>query len=243
MSVAHAILLNPGQEKVETSGQIHPLGTLAMLPAGELFRYCFSNGAVTAGKLLQTAVPVAADDMDVAIASAAAINDRTISITTSGAIAEDLYKDGILYVNDGVGQGQKFRLGAHPQADSAATLVLNLATDERVRTALDTSSEVGLKINRYKDVIVFPTTATGLPVGFTAFDVADNRYFWAQVRGDAAILFNSTLVLGKGCIPGGTTAGSVDTQVDAGGDDPVVAFVQNPLGATTDNGHVEIVIE
>lgn len=241
---AHAILLNYGAEKRETSNQRHPLGTLAVLPTGELFRYSFSDGAITAGKLLQTAVPTAADDMDVPVAVAAAINDRSISITAQGAIAADLYKDGTLYVNDGVGQGQKFRLGTHLAVDSAATGVMNLATDEQVRTALDTSSLVGLKVNRYKDVIVFPTTTTGLPVGFTPMDVADDRYFWAQTRGEASVWIEGTVVLGKGAIPSeGSNPGAVAPEVNAGGDDPVVGWVQNPRAVTDDYGHIFICIE
>lgn len=243
MSIAHAILLNYGKEKEETSNEIHKLGTLGISPGGEMFRYCFSNGAITAGNLLQTAVPVAADDMDVVVAAAAAIGVRAISITTAGAIVANLYNEGLAYVNFDPGQGQRFRLGEHLAADSAATLVLNLATDEQVRTALSTSSLVGLKVNRFKDVIIFPTTVTGFPVGFTTFDVADDRYFWAQTRGEASLEIQGTVVLGKQAIPSASTAGAIQPSVDAGGDDPVVAIIGNPIAVNTDCAHGYICIE
>ena len=236
--------LSYGMEKQATTTQRHPLGTLGETPDGRRFRYSFIDGAVTAGKLLQTKVPVADDDMDVVVAAAAAIGATSISVTTVTAILVDEYKDGFLYVNDGTGEGQAYRLGSHLAAGATATLVLNLAEDEKVITALDTSTSiVGLKWNRYKDVVVFPVTVTGTPVGVTAQDVADNTYFWAQVRGDADVLINGTVLLGKGVIPSDAIAGAVEAQVDTGGDDPVVAWVANPIAVDTDYGHVFLTIE
>ena len=242
MSRGIFVELGYGQEKVQGTVQHHPLDTPGLMPDGRLFRYCFSDGAVVAGHLLQTKVPVADDDMDVVVAAAAAIAAKSISITTVSAILVDEYKDGFLYVNDGPGEGQCFRLGSHLAAGAAATLVLNLATDEEVITALTTASLVGLKWNKAKDVIDFPTTPTGVPVGVTPMDVSDNRYFWAQVQGDAAVLIEDTVVLGKGVIPGTTTAGSVKAQVDAGGDDPVIGWVNSPIAVTTDYGHITLCI-
>lgn len=235
-----AVELSYGQEKAQGTVRNHPLNTIGVMPDGRRFRYCFSDGAVTAGKLLQTKAPVADDDMDVVVAAAAAIGAKSISVTTVSAILADEYKDGFLYVNDGAGEGQSFRLGSHLAAGAAATLVLNLAEDEEVKTALTTASLVGLKWNKAKDVIVFPASVTGVPVGFTPVDVSDNRYFWAQIEGDIAALIDGTVVLGKGVIPSAAVAGAVITQVDAGGDDPVVGWVNNPIAVDTDYGHITV---
>ena len=236
--------LSYGMEKKQTTTQRHPLGTLGELPDGRKFRYSFLDTAVTAGKLLATKAPVADDDMDVVVAAAAAIAAKSISVTTVSAIAADEYKDGFLYVNDGAGEGQSFRLGSHLAAGATATLVLNLAEDEEVITALTTATSlVGLKWNRYKDVIVFPATVSGLPVGVTPCDIANDYYFWAQTSGDAAVLIDGTVILGKGVIPSDATAGAVEAQVDAGGDDPVIGWVANPVGVTTDYEHIFLTIE
>ena len=244
MSKGRIVDLSYGDEKKQTTTQRHPLGTKGELPDGRLFRYSFSDGAITAGLMLQTKVAIAEDDMDVVVAAAAAAKATSISITTVAAILADEYKDGFLYVNDGAGQGQAFRLGSHLAAGAAATLVLNLAEGEEVITALAAATSlVGLKWNRYKDVIVSPTTITGIPVGATPMDVADNRYFWAQVRGEAAILVAGTAVVSKAGIVPGNVAGGVAPQVDAGGDDPVVCWFAAPVGVDTDYAHVFLRVE
>ena len=234
----YTVNLSYGMEKKRTTTQRHPLGMRGVTPDGRVFRYSLIDGAVTAGKLLQTKVPVADDDMDIAVAAAAAIGAKSISITTVSAILVNEYKDGYLYVNDLAGEGQSFRLGAHLAAGASATLVLNLAEDEEVITALTTTSLVGLKWNHYKDVIVFPITVTGLPVGWTPCDIADNEYFWVQTWGDLAGLIDGTVVLGNTVIPDTTTAGAVKANPTAGGDEPVVAIVANPIAVTTDYGHL-----
>ena len=162
--------LNYGAEKRQGTTQEHELGDLGMARDGRLFRYVFMDGAVTAGKLLQTSANIAAHDMDL-VTAIAAIGATTITVTLGAtALALDAAKDGYLYVNDGVGEGQMFKIGPHAAVASSGSFVCPIRDEGGVRTALTAASECGIMYNPFKDVVVAPTTPTGDIVGVTVRD-------------------------------------------------------------------------
>lgn len=186
-----------GAEKRQTTAPEHNLGELGMTKDGRAYRYIFMNGAVTAGKLLQCSANVAAHDMDLVTAAAAA-GATSITVTLGAtALAADAAKDGYLYVNDGAGEGQLFKIGSHAAVASSGSFAVPLKDDESVITALDANSLCGIIYNPWKDVIVAPTTFTGHIVGATARDMSDDRYGWAQRTGIAALLAKGTIVVGQ----------------------------------------------
>lgn len=227
-----------GKEKVgTTTRREHPLGQLGLTPDGRLHRWCFSDGAIGAGALLAQKAPTAAHDMDLAIQAAAAVNDTSIAVTL-GATAATLnqYEDGIIYINDGAGEGHIYHIKSNPVAALSATLRVVLQDGDVVREALTTATSLaGLIENAYKDVVIHPTTTVGRAVGFTNDEWADNEYNWACSRGDVAALVEGTLVLGETASPSTTTAGSV-TPTNYGGtvESPIVGYVNAVVAVTTD---------
>ena len=239
-----------GDEKVTSTtadlGLI--LGTRMVLPDGRVYRYSFSDGAVGAGKGVQSSIALANQDTDLAVNSAAAVGAKSVSITFGTSPNTDVvanqYADGYLFVNDVDGEGHVYRIksadttDAHVAADVSASpeVDINLMDGDGIATALTTSSQVGLLANPYKDVIITPAGAqTARCVGYTAADVADNEYFWAQTWGESALFADGTLVIFEPVRVSDGVAGAVENYAtETGAEEQVVGFATNFLAATTE---------
>jgi len=205
----------------ESSTQLFPLGTI--LDWGDrVFKYAQMDGAVTAGLLLQQPAHVA-NHTQMATTDAYAItttDDTIISVETVGTdITANQYREGYLYVNDGTGQGQSWKVISHPAHDHSGDPSCEITIQGKVSTALVASgtSQASLMENPYKDVIVAPVAETGAVVGVTVIDMTDDYYGWIQTKGPKAVLAASTLVLGHNVVRNDTTtAGAV--MADAGDD-------------------------
>ena len=215
MAYDRIVALDYGEEKRSGTAQEHDFGELGMTKDGRSYRYIFMDGAVTAGKLLQTAANIAEHDMDL-VTAAAAIGATSISVTLgANDIAVDEYKDGFLYVNDGAGEGQLFKIGPHAAVASGGAFAVPIRDEGGVRTAVTASSLCGLMKNPYKDAIVAPTTFTGHIVGATTRDMTDNYYGWAQRSGLAALLAKGTIVIGGELQRGNATTTDIAGAVEA----------------------------
>mgnify|MGYP001563290556 CR=1 FL=1 len=216
--------LSYGMEKLTGTTQKHVLGTRGVLPDGRVFRYAFlsSAAAVLAGKLIQSRVIVTGHGKDLAVKTAAAVGAESVTITmATTATLVDEYAGGYIQGNDQTGAiGNLYRIkevgpvagNAHLAGGATADIVYNLA--EPLVKALTTTSQVGLVHNLYKDVIVQPTSVTGITLGVTPADIALSAYFLMQTWGPASVLLNGTPTIQKQVIWGATTAGSLDIKVE-----------------------------
>jgi len=232
-----------------TAGEVDPnngliVGTRMILPDGRVFRYAFANGDIGAGKGVQSSIALANQDTDL-VPAAAAVGAKSVTLTFGTSpntdVTADQYANGYLFVNDVDGEGHVYRIkgkDAHIAADVSASpaVVINLQDGDTIATALTTSSEVGLVANPYQDVIITPGGAqTARCVGYTACEVADNSYFWAQTWGEAAVFADGTLVIFRPIRVSDGVAGAVEeysSQTDA--EEQVVGFATNFLAATTE---------
>ena len=149
-------------------------------------------------------------------------------------------------INDGDGEGHAYKIKSPPaESTGSGSIVITLEDDDTIRVALTTSSQAGLRVNLYEDLVVNPTSATGVPVGVTPVAVDADAYFWLQTWGPAAVLTNGTIIVGKNVTPGASTAGSVDVSplnsVDASGQEPIVGVVSR-VNATTEYSLVNLTI-
>ena len=199
----------------ESASQLFPLGT-TLSWGDRVFKYAQMDGAVTAGMCLQQPVLVA-NHSQMSTTDAYAIttsDDTVISVETAGDtdITLNQYQEGYLWVNDGTGEGQSWKVKSNPAHDHSADASIEITVFGKVSTALVASgtSQVSLIANPYKDVLIAPVTETGALVGVTNIDMTDDYYGWIQVRGPKAVLAASTLVLGHRCVRNDTTtAGAV----------------------------------
>jgi hypothetical protein len=264
---SHDVALSYGMEKATSTlaFKAHPYGIRGYLPDGRAFRYSFSDGALEAGLVCQAAAqPHAGElDMDVPISSdGAAIGERNVlvDLTTglSTILAADEYRDGLLYVNDGPGEGHIYRISSHSSqtSDFTTAMPFTLDYDDEVRsTGLTSLSLIGLIKNQYKDVVTIdnPTVTYTNVLGATPAAIADNRNFWLQTWGPCALLITAKLVvpiLGKavqpnittsdlaGSVTGYDTVNSTDTAAEPLNDTPIIGYSMAVAAVDTDHGLV-----
>ena len=244
MAFLNYVGLDYGDETVTSTTESRgvTLGTKGLMPDGRVFRYSKAGEAITAGLMCQTPLAIANHDMDL-VTAAAAVGATSIVSTLGGtAVTKDQYKGGTLYVNDGAGEGQTFRIATHAAVSSSGDFTVPFEGKQTVKTALTASSLTGLKANPYNGTLIYNTTPDGIPTGFTPTDVASGAYFWQQTYGDAAVFAQGTMVLGQCVVPSTNTTGAVDPHVATGDDNWNVAVVCSPIAVTTDYQHVFIIM-
>lgn len=235
-----------GDEKVTGDTQLHPLSTRMILPDGRVYYYGQTDGAQTAGAICQSAVGVANHDMDLAVNTASA-GDKSLSVTLgSTASAEDQYKDGYVYVNDGAsgGEGHVYKIMQHDAIGSGGSGTINLYDGDPIAVGFIAATIVGLVKNAYKDFVVFPTTATGHVVGVAATDFDDDDYGWLQTWGPAAVLCDVAFVVGNHVRVSDNQAGAGEPlDRDASNENDVVIGTASLIApVTTDYGMVNLTI-
>ena len=205
-----------------------PLGHILELPDHRQYRFVLNDGTVeVAGNLYQSVAPVTGHTNIVADI-VRAIGATAISATLNGtAPGADIYTEGIVHINDLVGESYAYRIrramtagAAHASAGSAAVLTVNLEAGETVQVALDTTSAMTLTRNRYHQVLIQQTPPTAGLAGVSPGVAAADRFYWSQVQGYAAVLANGTLLAGLPVMAAITTNGSVESlkrRVRAGG--------------------------
>jgi hypothetical protein len=202
-----------GAEKVVSAGKKYSLGTRMVLPDGRSFRYAYNGGvALHAGVVLQSMVDdTQFKDMVVPAAVAAGATTLTITNGTTAVVAND-FAGGFLSVNDVDGEGHCYKVKSNTAAVSGAAITVVLDSEDAIKVALTTSSEVILQKNLLNGVIIYPTTPTGVPVGVATVTVPINYYCWVQTWGVASVLSAGTVVIGNNVVPM-TTAGGVGVSV------------------------------
>ena len=233
-----------GDEKVTGTTKLHPYGTRMVLPDSRVYYYGQTDGAQTAGAICQSAVGIGNHDMDLATNTASA-GDKSVTVTVGGTAAtEDQYADGYLYINDGTGQGHNYKIRQHDAIDSSGSGAINLMDGDAIITGFEAATIAGLAKNPYKDFIVFPTTATGHPVGVAPTDFDDDDYGWLQTWGPAAVLCDVAFVIGNHVRVSDNTAGSGEPlDRDGSAEDEVVIGIASLIApVTTDYGYVNLTI-
>ena len=191
------------------------LGTIRVLEDGRKFVYAKmgATGGV-AGNLYQAAAPTVTNHTNIAVAAAAALGAKRVSVTLGAtAAAANLYADGFLNVNDAAGEGHLYKIKGHAAIGSGGTGWINLY--DPIRKALTTSSEVSLVRCPVDAVIIHPSPPTAPLAGVCTFDVTANYYAWLQVSGICSILTDGTLDYADSICASNGTDGSVEKYVPA----------------------------
>jgi len=108
------------------------------------------------------------------------------------------------------GEGQVYRIDSHDAVDSAGDITLNLAENDKVVVATDTTTLSGLIINPYSGVVVTPTTVVNRTCGVPSTLIAADEYGWIQTKGLASVQVLGTVVVGEPIrVSGEAPAGAV----------------------------------
>jgi len=197
----------------QSSSQKYRLGTPLIYGSdGRKFRYA-KNGGVALAKALMTQTMVLdarlVDEIQTGKTQAVGAWEITILITTGITLAEDDLQDAFLLVNKATGMGDVYKILASKVGSTDTQLTLLL--DSPLRTALDATSEITIVKNKYREVIIYPTTVTGRATGVPLIAVDISYFCWLQTGGCAPILADSSTALALGAEVGvGASNGTCD---------------------------------
>lgn len=189
-----------------SSTQMYQLG-VSFTDGEDVYRYGkVGASTITKGKL-QTAPAPKANHHNVAVAVAAAIGDKTLTVTLGNTAAvADEYAEGYIVFNDVLTGGYQARIKTHPAAAGNATLVVTLY--EPLPSALTTSSKGNLVHNTYNGVIE-GVLQTVRAAGVAMVTATTGQFLWFKTRGVAALLADQAIVLGAWVVPSTSVSGSV----------------------------------
>lgn len=132
-----------------------------------------SANAQVAGTLLQSAAEITAFEklaMTVPTATPATVGTFQILVTNGSTVLnQNLFAGGYAVVASGTGIGQTLRIASHAGGANAGTFLVTL--EDPIQTTLDATSKISLVASPAKNVIVMPTTPTGVPVGVTLYAI------------------------------------------------------------------------
>ena len=197
----------------QSSTQKTELGRFFDFEDGRRFRYCKASGAITKGHMAASPA-IVNNQKEVAQADyGLSVGDKdNISVLLSAAPDANAYIDGTLICNKGDGLGQVYRI----KKNTAAYAPCKVWLYDEVITAVPAASELTLLKNKYLDVVVAPSTVVGVPVGVPLITITTGGYyFWAQTRGDCALLVSGMLVVGENVGRAGTGACSTISSTSA----------------------------
>ncbi len=177
----------------------YQLGTKLEYGDGRVFRYSKAGGAIGAALMSQQAAVVAelTEVAQTGHAQAAGAVDINVLIATGATLVDNELAGGTLFVNQGGAIGDVYKIVASKIRSTDTILDLKLET--AIRNAIVATDEISIIPNRQSNVVVAPTTTTGVMAGVALVAVADNEFFWAQVRGPAPVIVDTgeTVVIGN----------------------------------------------
>lgn len=175
--------------------QLHKLGTVAETADGRCYRYSQAGAVDLAAGKLNTTVAKVTNHTNQAVAAAAAVGARSVSITL-GATATTIgqYDGGYLVINDSAGVGCAYLIAGTPVIALSGTGTIQLA--EGIATALTTSSKYSLVPNPWAGSIVSAAAAALFVNGTNNVLVTAANYYWSQTGGIASVLSDG--IIGKG---------------------------------------------
>lgn len=187
--------------------QDYALGT-QFVDGEDIYRYAkVGASTITRGKL-QTAPAPKTQHHNMAIVSAQAIGDKTVTVTLGTTLAAaDEYAEGYIVFNDVTTGGFRMKIKTHPAAASAASLVVTLY--EPLPVALTVAATKANLVHNTYNGIIEGTSQTVRAAGASQVTATTGLFCWVMTRGTTALLADQTIALGSWIAPSTSVAGSV----------------------------------
>jgi hypothetical protein len=206
MGFPQVVQLKPGWEKVTTSTKRKRWGEQGYMFPGRWFMYAIAGEALAVANLHTHISATDAHDLDLTPNAAVSAGDTTLTIA-SLTTTKDEYADGMLILNDVAEEGHYYLIKGNTAATSATTTV-TIDEEDGFVVALATSQELGLVHSMGFDVVVYPTTSLGPPVGAACVDWSENYHGWLQTRGPGVANLHEGTAVVAGNPLGPTTGGT-----------------------------------
>lgn len=184
-----------------------PLGAIAEARDGRKWRYCKNSSAATLSKALMNVAQVHDAEAITSTAqtgygAAAGAKSFDVLQTTGNAWSNNDLIDGFLLVGDGgTAMSDMYVIKGNKWKTSDTVMTVEIADTGGLRNAIAATDDVVLFRNKCRDTIVAPTTQTngGAAIGVSLADVTASYYYWAQFRGYAPMVLDTTdtIVVGE----------------------------------------------
>ena len=208
---------------VSSATQLHPLGIRGTDDMGRWYRYCRAGASdLVAGNVIQGPATVAGNLTLVVNTTSGGTSpgSTSISVTCVSAVSTGFYREGLLIVASGSGQGTAYKINTHAAVSTGATGAFTLYFEDAIpvltNMTISTSSTISLVANPYMNVIQAPvTTLTGPVVGVATYVITATQYGWIQTWGPCGVLMNDTSAIGDNVVGVASTAGRAEGWVAA----------------------------
>ena len=221
MSYPFAVRGAPGDEYIQGTDQLHPLGTLMVTQDQRRFRYCKAGELLVAGESLQG--PDEEVEVDLTVA-AGSDGDQFVKLTGKGTEAANFYKEGYIWINlPGSTKVRLYQVASHAVLAISAGHEIAITDSRGVQGALAGDEEATLQANPWDGVITNDGTTGAGFAGVACEDIASSSYGWVQTGGVCAASLNTAAVEAGPvtCLSGAT--GKLDV---VGADtEPIVGYV------------------
>jgi hypothetical protein len=172
----------------------YPVGQRAETPDGCLYRYTLMGSvAGVAGKLYQSAAPVA-NWTTQAHTVALAVGDTEISFKDGGtAFTANQLAQGTISVEETADLGAIYTVKSNVATAANETVCqLHDGVTIQVAMAVAANNVLSALLNPWREIIVHPSVPTGLCVGIPRVVIGASTWGWAQTRGPANCLSDSS---------------------------------------------------
>jgi hypothetical protein len=186
-----------------TTEQKYEIGVRHVTAKGDVFRYSRNGGvALTRAKMTQSKVIDTHYDNEVQTAYGAVAGRDSFRVlcTTGGLATFPNFAGGTLHVQDTASDispmGDIYTIKS---AIAVSETLFDVVLDSPLRNTILATAEITLIPNRWWDVVVFPTSTTGVPTGVPLADVPINYYFWAKTKGRTPVFVEDSdaIVIGN----------------------------------------------
>lgn len=212
---------DPGDEYIQGTDQLHPLGTLMAFQNGRKFRY------ISAGELLLVAESLQGPDEEVEVdltVAAGTIADQFISLTGKGTEAEDFYKEGFIYLTiPGSSSCRMYQIKSHLVLAVATGQIINIVDDAGTQEAISGDEEANLQQSPWANVKSNTGGQDAPFVGIAVEDIASGSFGWAQTGGPA--IARCAVAVSEGDCLTAISANASELDAKAASTEPAVGYV------------------
>lgn len=177
-----------------------PLGTRLRI-ADRAYYYAQASASVSAGTVLAAGAPVASAQSGIFLVAAATAGAKSLTGTSSAAVAANLYAEGYFGEALGAGAGELYRIKGNAAGSTGFAITLY----DGLNTTITSGTGFWLYPNMYKNVYV-GSQNLGIPVGVAPTAVTSGAYFWLQTWGIANPIHEAASAAGAS-LRIGTTGG------------------------------------
>jgi hypothetical protein len=194
-----------------SSTQEDSLGAIARTSDGRQFRYVQAGATTLVAGTVAQSPAVAAGHLNLTVNTTLnTAGVKTIQgVSFQTAVNASYFAGGLMITSNGGGAGYAYKVSSHAAGNSTVNASVVLVSGETLQVAANSTTRVGFIANKYKGVVIQPTTITGTVVGVVIYPIPNAQFGYVQTHGPAAVLQEGTVAAGLAVGISANVAGAV----------------------------------